>query len=40
VTGTGNGSPQPHTVYGRVPAQATTPAPGTYTTTITVTVTY
>jgi spore coat protein U-like protein len=39
VTGTGNGSQQGFTVYGRVPPQ-TTPSPGTYTDTITVTVTY
>ena len=39
VAGTGNGSAQNYTVYGRIPAQ-TTPAPGTYTDTITVTVTY
>jgi len=39
VAGTGNGSAQSFTVYGRIPAQ-TTPAPGTYTDTITVTVTY
>ena len=39
VAGTGNGSAQTLTVYGRVPPQ-TTPAPGTYTDTITVTVTY
>jgi spore coat protein U-like protein len=39
VTGTGNGSAQALTVYGRVPSQ-TTPAPGAYSDTITVTVTY
>ncbi len=39
VTGTGNGTGQNYTVYGRIPTQ-TTPAPGTYTDTITVTVTY
>jgi len=39
VTGTGNGTGQNYTVYGRIPTQAT-PAPGTYTDTITVTVTY
>ena len=39
VAGTGNGTGQNYTVYGRVPSQ-TTPAPGTYTDTITVTVTY
>jgi spore coat protein U-like protein len=37
--GTGNGTSQNYTVYGRVPPQ-TTPAPGIYTDTITVTVTY
>ena len=39
VSATGNGSAQSHTVYGRVPPQAT-PAAATYTDTITVTVTY
>jgi spore coat protein U-like protein len=39
VAGTGNGTGQNYTVYGRIPAQ-TTPAPGNYTDTITVTVTY
>ena len=39
VSATGNGSAQSHTVYGRVPAQAT-PSPATYTDTVTVTVTY
>jgi spore coat protein U-like protein len=39
LAGTGNGSAQSYTVYGRIPPQ-TTPAPGTYTDTITVTVTY
>ena len=39
VAGTGNGTGQSYTVYGRIPAQ-TTPAPGAYTDTITVTVTY
>jgi len=39
VTGTGNGTGQNYTVYGRVPPQ-TTPAPGSYSDTITVTVTY
>jgi spore coat protein U-like protein len=39
VAGTGNGSAQSFTVYGRVPAQ-TTPAPALYTDTITITVTY
>lgn len=37
--GTGNGTAQALTVYGRVPAQ-TTPAAGTYDDTVTVTVTY
>ncbi|HLH91093.1 MAG TPA: spore coat U domain-containing protein [Xanthobacteraceae bacterium] len=39
VAGTGNGTGQSYTVYGRVPPQ-TTPAPGTYSDTVTVTVTY
>jgi spore coat protein U-like protein len=39
VAGTGSGSSQNYTVYGRIPAQ-TTPAPGNYADTITVTVTY
>ena len=39
LAGTGNGSLQPITVYGRVPPQAT-PAAGTYSDTLTVTVTY
>lgn len=39
TAGTGNGSAQTYTVYGRVPVQIT-PAPATYTDTITVTVTY
>jgi spore coat protein U-like protein len=39
VSGTGNGSSQTLTVYGRVPAQ-TTPAAATYTDSVTVTVTY
>jgi spore coat protein U-like protein len=39
VAGTGNGSAQAFTVYGRIPPQAT-PAAGAYTDTITVTVTY
>jgi spore coat protein U-like protein len=39
VGGTGNGSGQALTVYGRVPSQST-PAPGAYSDTITVTVTY
>jgi spore coat protein U-like protein len=39
VSGTGTGTEQSFTVYGRVPAQ-TTPATGTYTDTVTVTVTF
>jgi spore coat protein U-like protein len=39
VTGTGNGTEQPHVVYGRVPPQ-TTPAPGLYADTVIVTVDY
>ena len=39
VSGTGNGTTQGHTVYGRVPSQ-TSVAPGSFTDTITVTVTY
>ncbi len=39
VAGTGSGSSQAFTVYGRVPRQ-TTPPPGTYTDTIVVTVTF
>ena len=39
VTGTGTGSNQVLTVFGRVPAQ-TTPTPATYTDTVVVTVTY
>jgi spore coat protein U-like protein len=39
VAGTGNGTGQNFTVFGRIPPQ-TTPAPGTYTDTITVTVSY
>ncbi|MGY4289602.1 spore coat protein U-like protein [Bradyrhizobium sp. LM2.7] len=39
IAGTGNGSTQPLTVYGRVPPQ-TTPAAGAYSDTLTVTVTY
>lgn len=39
VTGTGTGSAQSLTIYGRMPAQ-TTPQPDTYTDTVTVTVTY
>lgn len=39
VSGVGTGAAVTHTVYGRVPPQAT-PAPGTYTDTVTVTVTF
>ena len=39
VAGTGSGSAQTLTVYGRVPAQST-PAPGNYSDTVNVTVTY
>jgi spore coat protein U-like protein len=39
VAATGNGSAQPLTVYGRIPAQ-TSPAAASYSDTITVTVTY
>lgn len=39
VTGVGNGSGQPYTVYGRIPPQ-TTPAADVYTDTIAITVTY
>ena len=39
VAGTGNGTGQNYTVFGRIPPQ-TTPAPGSYADTITVTVTY
>ena len=38
-TGVGNGDPQTHTVYGRVPPQ-TTPSAGTYVDTVTITVSY
>lgn len=38
-TGSGNGTPQPFIVYGRVPAQ-TTPGAGTYTDIVTATLTY
>ena len=38
--GTGNGSAQSITVYGRVPALGSGPAPGVYTDTVTMTVTY
>ena len=38
--GDGTGAAQALTVYGKVDAQASTPAAGTYTDTITVTVTY
>jgi spore coat protein U-like protein len=40
VEGTGTGSAIGHTVYGRVPAQATAPDAGSYIDTVTVTVTY
>ena len=39
VTGTGSGTDQSYTVYGRVDPQ-TTPSPNTYTDTVTITVTY
>jgi len=39
VAGTGNGSDQAYTVYGRIPPQ-TTPEPGTYTDTINITINY
>jgi spore coat protein U-like protein len=39
VSGTGSGSTQAITVYGRVPAQST-PAPGAYSDTVTATITY
>jgi len=39
VSGTGTGSSQSFTIYGRVPPQST-PTPGTYADTVTVTVTY
>ena len=39
-SGTGNGSAQSITVYGRIPSQTPAPTPGVYLTTITVTVTY
>ena len=39
VTGTGTGSQQTLTIYGRVPTQST-PRPATYTDTVTLTVTY
>ncbi len=38
--GTGNGSAQSITVYGRVPALGTAPTPGAYTDTVTMTITY
>lgn len=40
LAGTGSGSAQTFPVYGRVPVQAATPAPGAYSDTLTVTVTY
>jgi spore coat protein U-like protein len=39
VAGTGNGTGQAYTVYGRIPPQ-TTPTPGTYTDTINITINY
>ncbi len=39
LTGTGSGTTQSHTIYGRVPALQTAPA-GSYTDTVTVTVSY
>jgi spore coat protein U-like protein len=39
VAGTGNGTGQAFTVYGRIPPQ-TTPTPGTYTDTINITINY
>jgi spore coat protein U-like protein len=39
LSGTGSGSSQSLTVYGRVPVQAT-PAPATYNDTVTLTITY
>ncbi|MCR6502850.1 spore coat protein U domain-containing protein [Shinella sp. CPCC 101442] len=39
MSGTGSGSQQDITIYGRVPAQ-NTPLAGTYTDTVVVTVTY
>lgn len=39
VSGTGNGTAQPLTVYGQVPAQ-TTGSPGAYADTVNITVTY
>jgi spore coat protein U-like protein len=40
VLGTGNGSAQLITIYGRVPAIGTAPPAGTYTDTVTMTITY
>jgi spore coat protein U-like protein len=40
VNGTGTGSAVNHTVYGRVPAQATAPEAGSYSDVVTVTITY
>lgn len=39
-SGTGTGSQQSHTVYGRVPTQSPAPTPGSYSDTVAVTVTY
>jgi spore coat protein U-like protein len=38
--GTGNGSPQSVSIYGRVPLIGTAPPTGTYTDTVTMTITY
>lgn len=38
--GTGNGSPQSVSIYGRVPSIGTAPPTGTYTDTVTMTITY
>ncbi len=40
VLGTGTGTAQTITVYGRIPITASSPAPGSYTDTVTITVTY
>jgi spore coat protein U-like protein len=40
VLGTGTGSSQSVTIYGRVPSIGTAPPPGTYTDTVTMTITY
>ncbi|MDK9697969.1 MAG: spore coat U domain-containing protein [Siculibacillus sp.] len=39
-SGTGTGTQQSHTVYGRVPSQSPAPTPGSYADTVAVTVTY